>query len=238
MRHLFLLALLAALAAIAPRAEAEHFDRFVCASDYFERRLCPADTARGVRLVRQISDEPCVRGRSWWRDERGVVVTAGCAAEFETGYRDDPYTWPPSVGGGGYVRPERLVCKSSDYRRRYCPADIRYGAAALVRQRSQAPCVYGRTWAYDQRGIWVSNGCEAEFEIGYQDTAWAPGRGGGRWIRCESRDYTHTTCPTAGRSAQLVRQVSRAPCIEGETWGWARRGIWVDRGCAADFEVF
>jgi hypothetical protein len=237
MRHLVLIALLATLAAFAPRAEAQRFDRVVCSSDDYQRRFCPAETALGVRLVRQISREPCVRGRSWWRDERGIVVTAGCAAEFEVGYRDDPYTFAPSTGAGGYVRPERLVCKSGDYRRRYCPADIRYGAAALVRQRSQAPCVYGRTWAYDQRGIWVSNGCEGEFEIGYQDKVWAP-TGQGRWVRCESRDYTQTRCATGGRSAQLVRQVSRAPCIEGQTWGWARRGIWVDRGCAADFEVF
>src|SRR5688572_11843521 len=106
MHHFVLFALLATLAAIAPRAEAQH--RLVCESRDHERRFCPADTDMGVRLVRQMSDAPCVRGRSWWRDERGIVVTAGCRAEFEVGYRDDPYTFAPSIGGGGLVRPETL----------------------------------------------------------------------------------------------------------------------------------
>jgi len=37
--------------------------------------------------------------------------------------------------------------------------------------------------------------------------------------------------------AQLVRQLSQAPCIEGSTWGVQRDGIWVDRGCEGEFEV-
>jgi hypothetical protein len=35
----------------------------------------------------------------------------------------------------------------------------------------------------------------------------------------------------------LVRQRSGSPCIEGRTWGRDRSGVWVDRGCRADFEV-
>ena len=236
MLRLILIAALGLAAGFAPRAEAQGVNRFTCTSTDYQRRLCPVRTDMGVRLVRRISDAPCVRGRTWWRDERGVVVTEGCAAEFEAGYRNDPYVSPPSYGGGGYVRPDRLVCKSTDYRRRYCPADISYGSAALVRQLSQARCIYGRTWAYDQRGIWVADGCEGEFEIGYQDSAWRP-PAGGRWVRCESRDYTRTICATNGGYARLARQVSRAQCIEGQTWGSTRRGIWVDQGCAGDFEV-
>lgn len=237
MRCPLLLALAAIASLFAPTVQAQRYDRLVCASDNYERRFCPASTASGVRLVRQISDAPCTRGRSWWRDDRGIVVTAGCVAEFEIGYRDEPYDWPASSGAGGYVRPDRLVCKSSDYRRRYCPADIAYGSAALVRQRSSAPCIYGRTWAYDGRGVWVSDGCEGEFEVGYQDDRFEPAAGR-RWVRCESRDYRQATCGVAGGTVRLARQISRAPCIEGETWGYARRGIWVDQGCAADFEVY
>ncbi|MBK7600121.1 MAG: DUF3011 domain-containing protein [Acidobacteria bacterium] len=36
---------------------------------------------------------------------------------------------------------------------------------------------------------------------------------------------------------QLVRQRSDAACIQGRTWGFDRRRIWVDRGCRADFIV-
>jgi len=34
---------------------------------------------------------------------------------------------------------------------------------------------------------------------------------------------------------QLVRQISRSACIEGQTWGYARNGIWVSQGCRAEF---
>jgi hypothetical protein len=35
----------------------------------------------------------------------------------------------------------------------------------------------------------------------------------------------------------LVRQRSGSDCIFGRTWGFDREGIWVDRGCRADFEI-
>jgi Protein of unknown function (DUF3011) len=211
--------------------------RLVCASEDYRRQFCPAATTRGVRLVNQISSSPCVRGRTWWRDERGIVVSEGCAGEFEVGYRDDDYVTPPSTGGGGFVRPDRIVCQSNDYRRRYCPADIGYGAAQLIRQTSSSACVYGRTWAYDRRGVWVQDGCAGEFSVGYADNAWQPDDGGVS-VRCESRDYQRNICAAPGnRGVTLVRQVSGTRCVEGSTWGYDRNKIWVDGGCAADFEV-
>ena len=209
----------------------------VCESVDFRRAFCPADTDLGVRLVRQTSTAECIRGRTWWRDARGVVVTEGCRGEFEVGYRETAYQWAPSRGGGGYVRPERLLCRSNDYQRRYCPADIGYGAAALVRQLSESSCVYGRSWAYDRRGIWVDDGCSAEFEIGYTDNQWQADRGA-TWVRCESRSYAQEFCAAPGnREVRLARQVSRSSCIEGQSWGYDRRGIWVTHGCAGDFEI-
>lgn len=35
----------------------------------------------------------------------------------------------------------------------------------------------------------------------------------------------------------MVRQMSEAPCQEGSTWGSDAQGIWVDRGCRAEFAV-
>ncbi len=35
----------------------------------------------------------------------------------------------------------------------------------------------------------------------------------------------------------MVRQFSRSACRQNDTWGYDARGIWVDRGCGADFEV-
>ena len=48
MRQFILFAMLATLAAIAPRAEAQQFDRIVCTSDNYERRFCPAATSLAI----------------------------------------------------------------------------------------------------------------------------------------------------------------------------------------------
>lgn len=61
------------------------------------------------------------------------------------------------------------------------------------------------------------------------------GYGNGREIRCESRDYRFTRCDVNWRDAYLVRRISESRCIEGQTWGIDRRGLWVDRGCAGVF---
>ena len=57
-------------------------------------------------------------------------------------------------------------------------------------------------------------------------------------ISCESREYRYNRCEayTDGH-ATLVSQQSQAPCIRGQTWGFDDRGIWVDKGCAGEFEV-
>ena len=36
----------------------------------------------------------------------------------------------------------------------------------LTRQISRNACILNRTWGYDSRGIWVSNGCRGEFLVG------------------------------------------------------------------------
>ena len=57
-------------------------------------------------------------------------------------------------------------------------------------------------------------------------------------IQCESRDgrWTHCAADTRGR-IELIRQVSRAPCLRNQSWGVDKAGIWVTSGCRADFSV-
>jgi hypothetical protein len=61
---------------------------------------------------------------------------------------------------------QRLNCESSpDGRRTYCAADTR-GGVVLVRPRDpRVHCAQGVQWGFDARGIWVENGCAAEFEV-------------------------------------------------------------------------
>jgi len=57
-------------------------------------------------------------------------------------------------------------------------------------------------------------------------------------ISCASDDMGRHYCETDTRGGvRLLKQISGSKCIENRTWGYDRRGIWVDRGCRADFEV-
>lgn len=64
----------------------------------------------------------------------------------------------------GGTATQTVVCESSNGQRQYCPADTR-GGVQLMRQISGSACRQGSTWGYDNRGIWVDNGCRAEFSV-------------------------------------------------------------------------
>jgi hypothetical protein len=140
-------------------------------------------------------------------------------------------------GGGRGDRDDRpgpggIVCSSNNGERVYCDADTRDGVQ-MVRQISGTPCIQDRTWGFDRRGIWVDRGCRAEFRV-------APRRDSGeRRVTCASNNGERVYCETdtRGRVVRMARQISGSPCEQGRTWGWDGRGIWVDRGCRAEFIV-
>ena len=61
------------------------------------------------------------------------------------------------------------------------------------------------------------------------------GQGGRDSVECQSRDYRLNRCNVDWREARLVRQTSSSRCVQGQTWGVDRRGLWVDRGCGGVF---
>lgn len=66
---------------------------------------------------------------------------------------------------GAPAQAAELQCNSLGYRYQYCQADTR-NKVELKRQVSSAACVFGRSWGYDQRGVWVNNGCAGVFSYG------------------------------------------------------------------------
>ncbi len=57
-------------------------------------------------------------------------------------------------------------------------------------------------------------------------------------VSCNSNDEHRHYCEVDTRNGvRLLKQNSGSPCDQDRTWGYDRRGIWVDRGCRADFEV-
>jgi len=57
-------------------------------------------------------------------------------------------------------------------------------------------------------------------------------------VRCEAVGSARTFCraDTGGR-VRIAKQLSQRPCVQGRSWGYNDRGIWVSRGCRADFAV-
>ena len=199
-----------------------------CSSDDMRLRFCRADTSRGVRLLRQRGDADCLYAATWGYDDRGIWVDRGCRADFQLGGIED------SEGDDQPVA-ERIYCASDDMHRHTCYANAR-GGVRLMKKRSDADCIEGRTWGYSYNEIWVDRGCRAEFEV----SSGSSHSGGGTVtsVYCASDDMHRHTCPADTRGGvQLKKQHSEAKCVEGTTWGYDRNGIWVDRGCRADFEV-
>ena len=193
-----------------------------------------------AQLVRQLSDTPCTRNRTWGVDYSGLWVSGGCRGEFRL-VRDGYYGGNYGNGyGNGYGNDRVVRCESRDTRQNYC--DTGGGRATLVRQISDSACIQGRTWGYNSRGVWVSGGCRADFRIDNYGYGNNNGHGGNGVIRCESDGNRSRTCPipyTGSRryEVRLVRQMSDSPCVEGQTWGKSVNGIWVTRGCRAEFVV-
>jgi hypothetical protein len=137
---------------------------------------------------------------------------------------------------------QQLTCESHNYQQEFCPTGVQISRAWMVAQRSRSPCIEGQTWGFQGNGIWVSQGCEADFAFqgaGGPPVVVAQGRPGANRITCESRNYQQQYCPTGQQisNAWVIEQRSGAPCIQGQTWGYQNNDIWVTQGCAADFGV-
>lgn len=57
-------------------------------------------------------------------------------------------------------------------------------------------------------------------------------------VRCDSSPGVYNYCRVdTGPGVSVLRQHSRHPCFEGDTWGYDRRGVWVANGCRATFHI-
>jgi hypothetical protein len=144
-------------------------------------------------------------------------------------------------------RADTTRCESNDGHYQRCP--VRWRDAKVVRQESKANCVRGQSWGVDRQGLWVDRGCRAVFAEagrggpGHGDHGgMPPGNGWNRQIRlqCSSNSRSYQMCQVdVGRNGRvsLVRRLSDARCVEGSSWGWNRAGVWVNRGCRAEFLI-
>ncbi len=196
----------------------------VCESGDGRRTQCAADTTAGVRINRQLSDTACGFGRQWGFDAQGVWVSGGCRAEFAVRSKPKPVL-------------STVTCESLDAARVRCPAETRYGVA-ILRKLGGNYCVLARTWDFDEKGIWVSDGCRAEFALGGYRLPSEAVPPTALKVVCESTDGHRKLCAAdASHGVGMLRQLGDAECILNHTWGYTPSGVWVEGGCRAEFAV-
>ncbi len=125
----------------------------------------------------------------------------------------------------------RLVCESVRGQRQHCRADTS-GGVRLVKQLGYNKCQ--GNWGYDYYGVWVTNGCRAEFQVDRYQQHYGQTED---VLRCESYSYRRQTCATnlQGADVQLIHQLSNRNC--SGNWGFNQNEIWVANGCKADFRI-
>ena len=178
-------------------------------------------------------------------------------------YRDDSARRDDRYYDNGR-RGALIRCESREQRTVYCGYNVS-GNVRLVRRSSQASCIRGRTWGVDRGRLWVSRGCRAQFQVdtdrygdddrygsGYGND-YGNGNGSGygygygygygnrqaRLLVCESRGGRYNFCGVGNAGqVQIRRQLSDTRCLQNSTWGYRNGGVWVDRGCRAEFVIY
>lgn len=167
-----------------------------------------------------------------------LAAAAACGFAFSSAthaedYRDADY--------------KSVTCESTDGHRKQCSADLRGYTVRDVDQASRTECVVGRNWGYDDRGVWVDDGCRATFNFdsyrggnhprnyGYHDRDYRSSDE--MRVKCESRDGRRSNCDADLRGYRIadVKELSRADCDIGRNFGYDDRGVWVDNGCRGEF---
>ena len=112
-------------------------------------------------------------------------------------------------------------------------ASIPAAACAWCGRCPIAAACAGSTWGADGRGVWVTDGCRAEFELGAGYGAHAPACSAAN--RPTTAPATATSTPaTACRSCTSFRAIPASRAAAGAV---TRDSVWVSRGCRAEFSA-
>jgi hypothetical protein len=173
----------------------------------------------------------------------GIVFAATGMVPFATAHADE------YRHDGG----DAIECTSQNFAREVCT--VPWHDARLEKQLSDTRCVRDQNWGIDRRGLWVDHGCSGRFVAAGDRGRFADHDGDranhGGWhpepswdqrfsVTCESQDGRDHFCQVdlgGGGHASLARQLSDAACVEGQSWGSNRAGVWVNRGCRGEFLI-
>jgi hypothetical protein len=191
---------------------------------------------RGVRYtLHDRRNRNCIQGRTWGSNERGTWVSGRCEADLvradgRGNRRDDRYR-------NGMGRVMHCTSTTYGYQRTYCGES---GSSYTLGNDRSRRCVEGRTWGTDQRGLWVSGGCDADFmargrgDDGQDRYGYGDGSDGYRDdVSCRATRQGRTYC--SERDGQyVIRNAGSRDCVEGVTYGRDGNGTWVAGECEAE----
>jgi hypothetical protein len=206
---------------------------------------CAAGVANSVTVARQWSKTDCVRGQNWGYRDGMIWVDEGCRADFNvvpsyngmtSSSRSDDVNYNRRGRTNARMVTQTVICESDDGHRRHCSADTS-GGVRITKRLSKSNCVYNHDWGYDNNGVWVANGCRAEFNVRSNASVAAQGLAN-NVVLCESENGRRKTCPADTRFGVAVfHQLSDSDCVMNRTWGYDSNGIWVTSGCRAEFTL-
>lgn len=198
------------LAATAVPAQAGHDLR--CDSAPGAYNYCRTNTSAGVTLDVQHSRHGCYQNDTWGYDRNGVWVSNGCSATFRVGARDKDDGKTAAAIGLGLLALGIIAATADD--------NSDQGNYPPSQQPGHDPN-YPPPNDYDD---------QYDDYDPYEDA---------EIVHCDSKKYKLRTCPIRVSShVELIRQKSKNACRFNKTWGYDRRGIWVNKGCRAEFAVF
>jgi hypothetical protein len=186
-----------------------------CGSVPGANNYCRVDTSRGVELIHQHSAYACYYNDTWGYDSNGIWVANGCSATFRIGSRERKDNDDAAAIGLGILALGILgavAADNDDGGHHSAPPPPPPGGYGPGYPPPPPPSHGGGYGGY-----------EDDYEI----------------ISCNSKNNKYKYCPVRVRShAELVRQRSRNSCRFNKTWGYDRRGVWVSKGCRADFAIY
>ena len=208
-----------------------------CSSSDMGYHTCQIGPNSGVRIVRQLSDTPCVQGETFGVHRDRIWVDRGCRADFQVFQNDSDNGYSQQGAWNGDHDRDRDRDGDRDHHRgdysngQYYPNDN--GA-------------YNNNYPYNN-GPYYGVGNNGEYGS-YAEQANAMG---GHIVYQGHYDDGKTTCSsqpgqgvvfcqTGGElsRADLTEQNGQSPCVEGQTWGRIPgKGLWVAGGCSGKFKI-
>lgn len=240
----------------AAPAQAQQWREVKCESWNYREARCPIPNANRVQLLR-VDGGTCIEGQTWYHDRNAIVVRNGCRATFRYDNNDGWGLggWDPNLGNNWNNGQRQMVrCESWNYRDQRCQVNGNVRSVRLMRVIA-GDCRDGQTFRWNRNAIFVRNGCRADFEVLLGYNGWQGGNQGGGWgggqvdpdfgvgrpaqtITCESWNYRSARCAVPRPNGVRLNRVLGGTCVQDRTWGWDRRGVWVNGGCRATFDVY